>query len=100
MKKYLQTTIVNNSTKNVPISEFRSNMSKFVDECEQSGTGFSIIRNSRPCVFIINTDEYAKYDKWKKENFWNEVAEAEQELEEGKGEIFDSAEDFLKDLAT
>ncbi len=97
--KISQTTIVNNSTKNVPISEFRSNMSKFVDECENSGMEFSIIRNSRPCVFIINTDEYKKYDQWKKENFWNEVVEAEQELAEGKGGKFDSVEGFIKDLS-
>ncbi|MCF7905842.1 type II toxin-antitoxin system Phd/YefM family antitoxin [Candidatus Gracilibacteria bacterium] len=83
---------------NVPISEFRTNISHFVDNAENLGISVVVIRNSRPSAALVGSEEYEQFRQWRKEQFWKETDEAFEELEKGEGKSFDSMEELIADL--
>ncbi len=90
-------TIVNRD-QNVPISEFRTRVSYFVDNVEQSRGVVVVIRNSRPAAMLVESDQYEEFRQWRKEKFWEGADEAFEEMDKGGGKSFDTAEELIADL--
>ncbi|MBI2918877.1 MAG: type II toxin-antitoxin system Phd/YefM family antitoxin [Chloroflexi bacterium] len=86
----------------VNVTTIRQDATKVLREAKESGEPVLVVQRSRPAAYVIDASQFdamqAELKALRREAFLREVAEAEEEIRQGKARAYDSVDELMADL--
>lgn len=86
----------------VNVTTIRQDATKVLREAKESGEPILVVQRSHPAAYVVDATQFdamrAELKALRREAFLREVAEAEEELRQGKARAYDSVDELMADL--